>query len=74
MLNKAELDDAIKVGETVDVQTSQYSRTAAGKPLYSPDWKPRYYATAAAVRALLRTGRYEGETFWRGAILTKLRD
>lgn len=71
-MNKHELDESIRVGETVDVQTSHFDRRSDGSPLYPPDWRPRFYANAASVRALLRSGRYSGETFWRGATITKL--
>ena len=72
MLNKNELDELITVGETVNIQTSAYSHTGTNVPLYPPTWKPAHFANPAAVRALLASGRYTGETFWRGATITKI--
>lgn len=74
MMNKDDLDAAMPLGVEVQVQTSYFERTSAGVRLYPDTWQPRFYAHHAAVRALLKSGRYEGETFWRGATLTKLRE
>ena len=71
-MTKAELDEAIKVGETVDIQTSEFDRNSAGVRIYPDSWQPRFYAYSSAVRALLNSGRYTGETFWRGATITKI--
>lgn len=62
------------VGETVDVQTSQYTHSGSGKPLYPETWKPKTIATLATLKGLETRGYIRiVETFWRGATVEVLK-
>jgi hypothetical protein len=56
----------LPIGETVDVATSQYAdRTEVFRPV------TRY--TAQGIKALIEKGYLEGELFWRGAKVKRLK-
>lgn len=60
-------------GQTVQVQTSQYTRSGTGAPLYSADWKPVDIIHSSVLRSLETRGLIRIDlAFWRGANVTVL--
>jgi hypothetical protein len=60
-----DLREVVQIGQTVKISTSGWG--------CETEWRPDYYAHHAVVRALLKSGDFEGRTFWRGAEIIRVR-
>ena len=59
--------ELLPIGREVHVATSEYSIDRRG------DWKPITRYTAQAMRSLISKGFLEGDFYWRGATVKRLK-
>jgi hypothetical protein len=61
--------EGLPIGEEVHIATSGYSMI----PIPSTGWKPRNKFTVQGLKSLIAKGYLEGETYWRGATVKRIR-
>ena len=59
----------LPIGKEVHIATSEYSLN----PIESTGWRPISRYTAQGLKSLINKGYLEGETYWRGATVTRIK-